>query len=180
MKNKNRDVYLTGEGYFEVQKNQHKPFIVHTGDLNVKVLGTVFNVRAYTNESNVEIALVKGRVNVFSQSETIGNVVLNPNQRAVYDKKSRSLFSEDTDAEVAALWITGRLSFINTSLVDIMKELERHYNVRIIVESEHMKTEIFSGSINSKLSLEEMLDYLDVDNKYVWTRKDNVITITDK
>ena len=180
MKNKNRDVYLTGEGYFEVQKNQHKPFIVHTGDLNVKVLGTVFNVRAYTDESNVEIALVKGRVNVFSQSETIGNVVLNPNQRAVYDKKSRSLFSEDTDAKVAALWITGRLSFINTSLVDIMKELERHYNVRIIVESEHMKTEIFSGSINSKLSLEEMLDYLDVDNKYVWTRKDNVITITDK
>lgn len=179
-RNKNREVYLIGEGYFEVHKNTDKPFIVHTEDLNVKVLGTVFNIRAYKEEPNIEVALVEGRVNVFSKSETNGNVVLKPNQRAVYDKQSKRLFSDAVDAETATQWTTGRLSFVNTSLVDIIKDIERKYNVRIIIESESMKSEIFSGSISSKLTLDEILDYLDVDNKYVWARKGNVITITDK
>lgn len=179
-RNKEREVYLVGEGYFEVHKNVDKPFIVHTEDLNVKVLGTVFNIRAYKEEPNIEVALVEGRVNVFSKSETNGNVVLKPNQRAVYDKQSKKLFSDTVDAESTTQWTTGRLSFVNTLLVNIMKDIERKYNVRIIMESESMKSEIFSGSISSKLTLDEILDYLDVDDKYVWVRKGNVITITDK
>ena len=180
VRNKNREVYLVGEGYFEVHKNTEKPFIVHTEDLNIKVLGTVFNIRAYKEEPNIEVALVEGKVNVFSQSEEKGNIVLRPNQRAVYDKKTRVLFSDAVDAEAKALWTTGRLSFVNESLADIMKDVERRYNVHIIIEAESMKTEIFSGSISSKLSLDEILDYLDVDDKYKWMQNGNVITITDK
>lgn len=92
VRNKNREVYLVGEGYFEVHKNTEKPFIVHTEDLNIKVLGTVFNIRAYKEEPNIEVALVEGKVNVFSQSEEKGNIVLRPNQRAVYDKKQGCCF----------------------------------------------------------------------------------------
>lgn len=179
-RNKNREVYLVGEGYFEVQKNAERPFIVHTEDLKVKVLGTIFNVRAYKEEPNIEVALVEGKVNVFSKSETTGNVVLKPNERAVYDKQSGRLVSDAVDAEVMTQWTTGRLSFVNTSLVDIMKDIERKYNVRIDIESECMKSEFFSGSISTKLSLDEILDYLDVDDKYEWERKGNVITITNK
>ena len=148
--------------------------------MNIKVLGTVFNIRAYKEEPNIEVALVEGKVNVFSQSEEKGNIVLRPNQRAVYDKKTRVLFSDAVDAEAKALWTTGRLSFVNESLADIMKDIERRYNVHIIIEAESMKTEIFSGSISSKLSLDEILDYLDVDDKYKWMQNGNVITITDK
>lgn len=180
VRNRNREVYLIGEGYFEVYKNADKPFIVHTEDLNIKVLGTVFNIRAYKGEPNIEVALVEGKVNVFSKSETKGNVVLKPNQMAVYDKKTKRLFSDTVDAQSKALWTTGRLSFVNTSLTDIMKEIERKYNVRIVIESTRMNSEIFSGSISSKLSLSEILDYLDVDKKYKWKQKGNVITITDK
>lgn len=179
-RNKQREVYLIGEGYFEVHKNPEKPFIVHVEGLNVKVLGTVFNIRAYKEDANIEVALVEGRVNVFSKSEIKGNVVLAPNQKAIYNKKSRSLYSDAVDVEYITQWTTGRLSFVNTSLVNIMKDIERKYNVRIIIESESMKSEIFSGSISSKLSLDEILEYLDVDNKYVWVRKGNVITISDK
>lgn len=177
---KNRDVYLAGEGYFEVQKNEKKPFIVHTDHISVKVLGTVFNVRAYKEDPNVEVALLKGRVNVFSKSETKGNVMLQPNQRAVYDKHSKQLYSDAIDSETIAQWTTGRLSFVNTSLEKILQNVERKYNVRIDIQSKEMKSEIFSGSISSKLSLDEVLDYLDVDNKYERTRKGNVITIKDK
>lgn len=177
---KNREVYLTGEGYFEVHKSPHKPFIVHTEDLNIKVLGTVFNIRAYPEEPNIQVALIAGKVNVFSRSETQGNVLLKPDQQAVYEKRSGKLFSEAIDAAVTARWTTGRLSFVNASLPAIMKDIERKFDVRIAIGSEKMKSEIFSGSIGSELSLEEILDYLDVDGKYEWTRQGNVITITDK
>lgn len=73
-----REVYLIGEGYFEVQKNPEKPFIVHADDINVKVLGTVFNVRSYPEDSEIEVSLIKGRVNVFSASEIRDNVILAP------------------------------------------------------------------------------------------------------
>lgn len=180
MKNKNREVNLTGEGYFEVSKNAAKPFIVHTGELHIKVLGTVFNVRAYQDEPNIEVALLEGKVNVFSRSETRGNVVLTPDRQAVYDKRSKKLISETVDAEIAIRWTTGRLSFVDASLEEIMKEIERKYDVRIVIGSEKMKSEFFSGSISSKMSLDEVLNYLDVDDKYEWTQKGNVITITDK
>ena len=68
LRKKSREVYLIGEGYFEVQKNPEKPFIVHADDINVKVLGTVFNVRSYPEDSEIEVSLIKGRVNVFSAS----------------------------------------------------------------------------------------------------------------
>lgn len=180
VRKKKREVFLIGEGYFEVQKSVEKPFIVHVEDLNVKVLGTIFNIRAYNEEPNIEVALIEGKVNVFSKSETKGNVTLAPNQRAVYNKNSKRLFADTIDAEAASQWTTGRLNFVNTSLMDIMKDIERKYNVRINLNSESAKTEMFSGSISLKLSLDEILDYLDVDNKYKWIRKGNVITITDK
>lgn len=175
-----REVYLTGEACFEVRKDAGKPFIVHTEKLNIKVLGTVFNVRAYPDEPNIEVALVEGKVNVFSRSETEGNIVLHPDRQAVYERRTGKLFSEAVDAEAATRWTTGRLSFVDASLPDILKEIERKYDVRIVIGSERMKSEIFSGSIGPEFTLDELLDYLDVDDKYRWTQEGNVITITDK
>lgn len=88
LRKKNREVYLIGEGYFEVQKNPEKPFIVHADDINVKVLGTVFNVRSYPEDSEIEVSLIKGKVNVFSTSETRDNVILAPDEQLTYDKRS--------------------------------------------------------------------------------------------
>ena len=75
---------------------------------------------------------------------------------------------------------TGRLSFVNASVPEIMKAIERKYDVRIVIHSKYLDKEGFSGSISPKLTVEEILDYMDVDNKYSWSRSGNVITITDK
>lgn len=179
-RNRTREVRLVGEGYFQVSKNPAKPFIVHTNDIHVKVLGTVFNMRAYANDHVIEVSLIEGKVNVFSQSETNGNVILRPNERLTYDKDSKKMWTDNVDAKRFAQWTTGRLNFVNASLVDIMKDIERKYNVRIVVNSRHMKGEIFSGSISPKLTIDEILDYIDVDNKYCWERSGNVVTISDK
>lgn len=177
---KNREVYLVGEGYFEVQKNPNKPFIVHAGEINVKVLGTIFNVRSYPEDPLIEVSLLEGKVNVFSKSETSGNVILAPDEQLTYDKKSGKINHRHADASQAAQWTTGRLSFVNASVPEIMKDIERKYDVRIVIHSKYIDKEVFSGSISPKLTIEEILDYIDVDNKYSWSRNGNVITITDK
>ena len=170
----------SGSGYFEVQKNPEKPFIVHADDINVKVLGTVFNVRSYPEDSEIEVSLIKGKVNVFSASETRDNVILAPDEQLTYDKRSGKMNHHHVDALQTSQWTTGRLSFVNASVPEIMKAIERKYDVRIVIHSKYLDKEVFSGSISPKLTVEEILDYMDVDNKYSWSRSGNVITITDK
>lgn len=179
-KGSKREVRLSGEGYFQVAKNPSKPFIVHSNDIHVKVLGTVFNMRAYQSDHVVEISLIEGKVNVFSQYEHRGNMILHPNERVTYDRKSKKMWMDEVDAQRFAQWTTGRLNFVNASLTDILKDVERKYNVRIVVDSKHMGKEIFSGSISPKLTIDEILNYIDVDNKYRWERSGNVVTISDK
>ncbi len=180
LRKKKREVYLVGEGYFEVQKNPEKPFIVHAEEINVKVLGTIFNVRSYPDDPSIEVSLLEGRVNVFSDSETSGNVILAPDEQLTYDKKSGKMHHHHVDASQASRWTAGRLNFVNASVPEIMKSIERKYGVRIVVSSERMSGEVFSGSISPELTIEEILSYIDVDNKYSWSRNGNVITIMDK
>lgn len=177
--NPEREVYLTGEGYFKVEKNPEKPFIVHTQDINIEVLGTIFNVRAYHNSSEIEVNLIEGKVDV-SASTTQESRILSPNERMTYNKESETMKIDKVDAIRSAQWTVGRLSFVNASLSDIIKDIERKYNVRIVIQSKFMQDEIFSGSISTKLSIDEVLDYIDVDDKYNWKRSGDTITITDK
>jgi len=179
-KKKTRDVYLIGEGYFEIEKDKDRPFIVHTDDINIKVLGTIFNIRAYKEDSDVEVNLLKGKINVFSTSETIGNIILSANESVIYDKRTKKMMSSKSDASQSAQWVNGKLSFVNASLVDIMKDVERKYNVQIHIKTSKMKEEVFSGNISTKFTIDEILNYVDVDKKYKWIQEGNVITITDK
>lgn len=177
---KTRDVYLSGEGYFEVKKNPGQPFIVHADQLKVRVLGTVFNVCSYHEDSEVEVDLVEGKVNVSLNADETKNITLAPDECMIYNKKRKEMRKELVDAKKMAQWTTGRLSFVNTSLATIMKDIERRYNVKIVIESEHVKNEIFSGSIDAQLTIDDVLEFIDVDKKYRWTRKGNVIVVQDK
>jgi ferric-dicitrate binding protein FerR (iron transport regulator) len=178
---KNRTVYLSGEGYFDVQKNTEKPFFVHAGDINVKVLGTVFNVRAYNDEATVEVNLIEGKVDV-SLTDDIANVALSlvPNQKMVYIKQNKSLRSYNADAARSATWTTGKLCFVDASLEEISKDLERKYDVKINVQAKNIKDELFSGSLDLNQPIDNVLKYLDVDKKYVRTYTGKTISISNK
>ena len=101
-------------------------------------------------------------------------------EQLTYDKRSGKMNHHHVDALQTSQWTTGRLSFVNASVPEIMKAIERKYDVRIVIHSKYLDKEVFSGSISPKLTVEEILDYMDVDNKYSWSRSGNVITITDK
>ncbi|WP_197027686.1 FecR family protein [Prevotella sp. 10(H)] len=173
----NRDLLLNGEAYFEVNKNEELPFSVSAGDMKVVATGTQFNVRSYPDDYKWEVSLLEGGINV---SVSDKHFALIPDEKIIYNKTSGELLVEKTDAEMATQWTKGKLSFYQASISEIYKMLERHFNVRIEIESEELKEEYFLGSINLEMSLSEILSYLDVDKKYKIQLKDEVIIIRKK
>lgn len=180
-KNKRREVYLKGEAYFKVSKDANRPFFVHSGKLNIRVLGTTFNVRAYSNEQVAKVGLIEGKVNVeVSDGQKSKQMVLKPNEQIAYNKATSEICKNEINAEKSSWWITGKLCFIDDSFATIATALERKYDVRIANGSDKLKNERFSGSFDVNCNIDEILSDIDVDHKYTWTRVRNVITIKDK
>jgi ferric-dicitrate binding protein FerR (iron transport regulator) len=164
---KNREVTLVGEGYFEVTKDKSKPFIVQTDSLNINVLGTVFNLRAYNDDADVIVNLIEGSVDIsLPTSKNVGLLSIKPNERMVFNKQTKKIEYYETDASRSSLWTTGKLCFVDATLEQISKDLERKYDVEIQIANDKIKNEIFSGSLNLNLSLKEILSYIDVDKKF--------------
>lgn len=178
---KNRKVMLTGEGYFEVQKDAKKPFLVKTGEVEVRVLGTVFNIRAYLEDKDIVVNLISGAVDVTLPEKKYALALsLKPNEKVTYNKQTGTFETATVDASRAAMWTTGKLCFVNATLEQISRDLERRYKVKIRIESEQIKQEIFSGSLNLNLPLTENLSYIDVDKKFNIDLKNDTILISVK
>ncbi|RAV99245.1 FecR family protein [Pseudochryseolinea flava] len=153
-----REVTLNGEAFFEVTKNPNQPFIVHTADLNVKVLGTSFNVSAYPEQRNVETTLVEGKVSIATNGSETKSITLLPNQRAIYQKESKNMTLVD-QKNTASLtgWKDGNLNFENIPLDEIIAALERWYNVTIHIPANTKLKCRFSAKVETK-TLEEVLE----------------------
>lgn len=174
---KERNVYLVGEGYFEVAKNVEKVFQVYAGGMQVRVTGTTFNLRSYPEDSETEVALINGGVDVLANNK---QVRLKPDEKAIYNRETGALYSETTESHKSSLLTTGRLSFVNASFLDILKDIERKYNVKIWVESDKVANEYFTGSINLTMSLQEVFNFIDVDKKYRFEQSGSVIMLKDR
>ncbi|WP_295771056.1 FecR domain-containing protein [uncultured Mucilaginibacter sp.] len=130
-----RNVKLSGEAYFRVAHDSTRPFIVSTGKLKTRVLGTEFNVHAYKNESNIKVAVVKGRVRVSEHKQNgnnkpLGNV-LTHNLLLTYNVSSKRYNTVNADAEKIASWQNGGLYFEDADIQEIVMALSRHYNRNI-------------------------------------------------
>lgn len=109
-----------------------KPFIVHTGELNIKVLGTTFNVASYPDDAEIKVSLVEGSVNVYTTSDAKKNILLSPDEQAVYNKNDKILSMRKIDAVSQAAWTTGRLVFVNEKLFDILKTIGKNMMYRYL------------------------------------------------
>ena len=177
-----RSVQLDGEAYFEITRDSLKPFIVKSKRLDIKVLGTSFNVKAYGMDETTDVTLVSGKVNVSLRDEVAhaGDVTLTPNRKLSFNKQTNKVRVSEVDAKDALSWMDGSLKFSEQPFMSIAKDLERKFNVRIRVESDPLRKEIFSGSFTKDYSLDKILREVDVDHKYVWTRSGDEIIIKDK
>lgn len=173
-----RLVRLEGEGYFEVAHNEQLPFSVESGNVRVKVLGTKFNVRDYPSDAEASVSLAEGRVSMCSTSKATTERVLTPGQRATVNKESGRIRVDDYEVANAIQWTNGILVFDGESLRDIVNDLERCYNVRIIVKTPSLYNLHFYGTfIRQEQSLREVLDALAATGKIRFVQKDQKITL---
>ncbi len=128
---KERHISLSGEAFFEVKSDSHKPFVVECGGVTVRVLGTSFGIKAYESESTIAVVLNSGVVELNTPNTTIK---LKPNERAVYNKVDSTLVCESVDAEDYTRWRENRLRFENETLETIMNTISRMHNVDIVFE----------------------------------------------
>ena len=155
----NRSIYLDGEAYFEVAKNKDLPFVVKANGIDVKAIGTAFNVSAYMEDSQLTTTLFNGKVAV-QPTLTKQEVLLEPNQVAVYDKSRNKIEVVPYDKKQFAQWRGGFLSFEMMYLQDITKLLERNYNVVFRYENQGIKKLRFSGSFRNNEDLSEILNVI--------------------
>ena len=165
-----------GEAYFEVTKNKHIPFKVHTDELDVKVLGTKFNFRNYQDDLEAKVCLLEGKVALSTQQK---ETILHPDQQALLDKKTGKLLISNTKAAYSAEWTNDRLYFDEALLPDIVKELERSYNIKITIADAALNSVRFYGNFRRReQSIREIMDVLSSTDKMTYTIEGKNIVIT--
>lgn len=174
----NRKVELSGEGYFEVKRNEDVPFLVKTNSLQVKVLGTKFNFRDYPDDMEAIVSLLEGRVALKNLLRNEEETFLSPNERVVLDKKNGRMLVESTAVSKVLQWTSGYLFFDEELLPDIVKELERSYHVKIHIANDSLNTFRFYGNfIRREQSIQEVLEALSATRKINYTIEGDSITL---
>ncbi|WP_448701356.1 FecR domain-containing protein [Mucilaginibacter sp. AW1-3] len=143
-----REVSLTGEGYFRVEKNKDKPFIVRTGQVSTKVLGTSFNIEAYPFSKIIAVELITGKVWLTSAAGDAHkiNYILSPNQAVTYDKVSGRAEKHDvTDARNYTTWENGKVTFTNTKLEEVVRRLNITFRSRIVLTDRALAAQTIYG-----------------------------------
>lgn len=193
-----REVYLTGEAYFDVRHDKQKPFIIHAGRMNIKVLGTEFNVKSYPDDSTSEASLIRGMIEVTLTDRPSDKIILKPREKIVVSndidlhgmpgKEYSSTGSEahllvgklhylsPSDSTVLeTVWIDNKVVFKNESFYKLAKNLERRYNVNIYFKNPLVKDFRFTGAFE-KESINEILNALKLTERFDYSiSKDSIL-----
>jgi transmembrane sensor len=155
-----RVVELTGEGYFEVAHDASRPFRVKVADMDVKVLGTHFNINSYTDEAAIKTTLLEGSVKVNVQGQS---ALLQPGQQSqvLSTAQARKIYVQPTDVEEAVAWKNGRFQFEHSDIKTIMRQIERWYDVEVVFEGTK-PSEHYSGKISRNVNVSEVLRILEL------------------
>lgn len=157
--NKNeREIFVDGQIYLDVAKDANRPFIVKTKDMDIKVLGTKFNITAYSKENNNNIVLVSGKVSV-SNKKTNSNTTLSPNNMYVYDKASLNENVKEVDTSLYTSWIDGKYIFNKEPFEYVLARLSMYYGVKVDCEKAAGKY-LCSGKLNLRDEFDLVLDGL--------------------
>lgn len=194
-----REVYLTGEAFFDVTHNAKIPFIIHTNKMNIKVLGTEFNVKSYPEDSTSETTLIRGLIEVTLNDRPSDKIILRPKEKLVVSnepspKRISSITSSSSSHEATLLvsslhyvsakdsaivetsWMNNKLVFEGENFSKLATELERRYGVNIRFTNNEVKKFQFTG-VFEKESIGEVLKALQLTEKFNYKIEANNITI---
>jgi hypothetical protein len=170
-----REVELEGEAWFEVSRDEARPFIVHTSKYDIEVLGTQFNVSDYTDDPVSYTTLVSGSVRIGGLSGE--GTVLEPGRQFAYDNTSGSYSVAQTDAAYAAPWRDGRLIFRDQRLEDIMRALGRWYGIEAEYSDPGVGDMRFGLSLGREESIDRLLSIFEENGRVNIERRGNKVMI---
>ena len=189
-----REVTLTGEAFFDVIKDVRRPFIVHTKTLDIKVLGTAFNVRAYADEKNTQTTLLRGSVEILLTSKKEKRITLKPNEKIVVQNipapadtiqneeplpnilLSSIEHNSSNSSITETQWMENKLAFDGDKIEDVAVILERWYNIKVVIKDSSLSDKKVNGVFEDR-SLNNVMEALSlaVGFKYTIDRNSNVI-----
>jgi ferric-dicitrate binding protein FerR (iron transport regulator) len=197
-----RELTLTGEAYFDVAHDANKPFILHTGKMNIKVLGTAFNVKAYPGDANTEAALIRGSIEVTFPGRPQEKLILKPNDKISIANKETNK-AEDTvglthtnnkeepaimvssiqyepadSAIIETAWVNNKLIFRGKTFEELSRDIERWFNVTVQVQDTAILSKRFTGTISNE-TITDALDALSYSYPfhYKFNRSKNTVAI---
>ncbi|WP_103071277.1 FecR family protein [Aquimarina sediminis] len=175
-----RQVFLSGEAYFDVASDQERPFIVNTKEIGIQVVGTKFNVVSYSQDfSSPHVVLVEGSVGLFKKGNKFNGKkdrMLKPGYRGEWKRENEDFSIQKVNVEEYLSWRNGELIFRHRSFKDIVNTLERHYNVEIINKNKKLEKELFNASFK-KESIHNILIYFQDVLGIEYSISDNKIVI---
>lgn len=174
---KSRSVYLEGEAIFDVAHNADKPFKVTSRSQEIEVLGTIFNVSSYAGDEVVETVLKSGSVNITYKKEGIKSIKLRPGTKASFNYSSAEVSTRKVNVDNYFSWKKGFLTLENTSLQEIMQKLARYYDVEIQIQEKDLAMESFSGNLDLKEDVEEVIDLIRQTSNFTIERNKDKIVI---
>ncbi len=193
--NKTRDVILSGEAFFDVVKNKEKPFIIHTPNIDIKVLGTAFNVKAYPKDATTETSLIRGLIEVTIKNRSNDKIILTPNEKLIVENnpagnrensstgKPEPVISINpikpnrTDSTINEIqWVQNRLVFDDEPLQEIALKMERWYNVSIEIKDDDLLYKRISGSFVNE-NIDQAMEALSITGRFHYKRINNTILI---
>ncbi|WP_120272290.1 FecR family protein [Mangrovibacterium diazotrophicum] len=176
-----RHVNLKGEAYFEVAHNKDKPFTVSTPSQTIEVLGTQFDVSAYSDDESIVTTLVEGKVKVEYKNSDKGTEVtyLAPNDQLVLNTETSAAKISQVDTHVYTAWKDGRFVFRNEPLESLLKTVARWYDVQIKIEDESVKAIHFTGDLPRYKNMNSLLKILETETSvHVEMSDDKILTVT--
>ena len=187
-----REVFLTGEAYFEVTHNEQIPFIVHTGEADIKVLGTKFNVRNYSNEHKMEAALLTGSIELTLHADTEHKILLKPSDKIIVKKNAAGDSTTrhttgNKDVELTSIkvqdsvivetsWLNDKMAFVDKPFAEIALDLERQFDVHIEFKNEEVSLYKYTGVYDEE-NPADILKILQMIKPFQYTINNKQITI---
>lgn len=173
---KTREVEVDGEAYFEVTKDEEKPFIVKTDHISVKVLGTSFNLKSYSSDTTSILSLVSGSVE-YQINGSDESFRLKPNEQMIFTKNTGKTEIKNFNTEYLIAWKDGNLSFAKTTLEELCKILEQRFGYKIIIENKELSKMVLTGSFSNNENIFQILDVIKISKDISYHLNNDVIVI---
>ncbi|MFB9109928.1 FecR family protein [Flavobacterium gyeonganense] len=173
--NKTREVTLTGEAFFDIKRNEKKPFIVHTGKVQTKVLGTAFNINAFDSSKNIEVTVSRGKVQVGDAEKIYG--VITPNQQIKVNKNTLNFEQNTTSAAVVTKWKSNYLILDDINMEEAVALISQKYKVQILLSNEKIRNCRITASFLNDEDLDHVLKVISsvIETEYRYNKTGTII-----